>query len=259
MPAWVSAGFAFFVYVMVAALTLPRLALRRRAIAIAAAAFGLLLLAIDIAFARHSILHQWLLPPMVLLVAYWSTGSLFVAAMPRVERILAGFDAAIGARHIAARTPRAIAELLEFAYAAVYPIIPIALGIIVLTHASPDVDRFWSVILITDFVCFGMLPWIQTRPPRALEGDAPPWPAAFRAFNLRLLGATSIRVNTFPSGHAAEALSAALLVIGSPWPWTAWMFFNAAAISAGTVFGRYHYALDAIAGWLVALVVWLLI
>jgi hypothetical protein len=35
------------------------------------------------------------------------------------------------------------------------------------------------------------------------------------------------------------------------------MFVNAAAISAGTVFGRYHYAADCIAGWAVALVVYL--
>jgi hypothetical protein len=27
-------------------------------------------------------------------------------------------------------------------------------------------------------------------------------------------------------------------------------------VSAGTVLGRYHYALDAITGWMVAVVVW---
>ena len=37
-------------------------------------------------------------------------------------------------------------------------------------------------------------------------------------------------------------------------PWLA-----AAAISAGAVFGRYHYAVDAVAGWVVALTVWSLI
>jgi hypothetical protein len=36
------------------------------------------------------------------------------------------------------------------------------------------------------------------------------------------------------------------------------MFLIAAAISAGAVFGRYHYAVDAFAGWAVAVVVWLL-
>jgi len=37
------------------------------------------------------------------------------------------------------------------------------------------------------------------------------------------------------------------------------MFFNTAAISAGAVLGRYHYAADAIAGWIVAVVVWWLL
>ena len=83
-----------------------------------------------------------------------------------------------------------------------------------------------------------------------------PWRSSLRALNLRLLGAASIRVNTFPSGHAAEALAAALLVANAPSVVVAWMLFNALAVSAGAVFGRYHYATDAIAGWLVALAVW---
>jgi hypothetical protein len=33
------------------------------------------------------------------------------------------------------------------------------------------------------------------------------------------------------------------------------MAFNALAISAGAVFGRYHYAVDALAGWAVAVIV----
>ena len=66
-------------------------------------------------------------------------------------------------------------------------------------------------------------------------------------------------MNTFPSGHAAEALAAALLVLDAPLPWVVWMFVNAAAVSAGAVFGRYHFALDAIVGWAVAGVVWMAI
>jgi membrane-associated phospholipid phosphatase len=119
----------------------------------------------------------------------------------------------------------------------------------------PDPDRFWAVILVTDFVCFAVLPWIPTRPPRALEAGEP-WRSSFRRVNARLLGAASIGANTFPSGHAAEALAAALLVLDAPLPVVAWMFFNAAAIAAGAVFGRYHYAADALAGYAVALAVW---
>jgi membrane-associated phospholipid phosphatase len=67
----------------------------------------------------------------------------------------------------------------------------------------------------------------------------------------------SVRVNTFPSGHAAEALAAALLTAAAPAPVNMLMLVNALAVSAGAVLGRYHYAVDAVAGWVVAVVVWL--
>jgi hypothetical protein len=37
------------------------------------------------------------------------------------------------------------------------------------------------------------------------------------------------------------------------------MLLNALAISAGAVFGRYHFAADILAGWAVAVVVWLVV
>src|SRR5262249_29613654 len=116
-------------------------------------------------------------------------------------------------------------------------------------------ERFWTIVLVTDYICFAALAWIQTRPPRALEPDEP-WRAACRGFNLRLLGATSVQANTFPSGHAAEALAAALLVFHTPAAVFAVMLFGALMVSAGAVYGRYHYALDAVTGWIVAIGVW---
>jgi membrane-associated phospholipid phosphatase len=113
-------------------------------------------------------------------------------------------------------------------------------------------------VLVTDFVCFGALPWIQTRPPRVLEAEQP-WRSGIRSFNVGLLGRLSIGVNTVPSGHAAEALAAALLLSDAPGGVAVWMWVAAAAISAGAVYGRYHFAVDAVAGWLVALIVWSLV
>ena len=155
---------------------------------------------------------------------------------------------------------RPAAEVLEFAYAGINALIPIALVIHYRVTALLliDPDRFWAVVLITDFICFGCLPWIQSRPPRTLEtGD--PWRSAFRRFNQRVVSAANIQVNTCPSGHAAEAAAAALLVCNAPAPVVAGMVFAALAVSAGAVYGRYHYAVDAISGWAVALVVWVVI
>lgn len=246
------ASFGFFIYCSALAITLER---SRRNRVLTGCATGLLIAAGWLASANYPLLHDWLLPPIALLVAYWTSGALFTAPSQTAEIRLRALDDAWRIRWLAARAPRLLAELLELSYLWVYPVIPVALAIYVLHTPEPDPSRFWSVMLITDYVCFATLPWIQTRPPRAIEGSDP-WRSSVRRFNLKLLGETSIGVNTFPSGHAAEALAAALMVVGAPVPFVLWMFVSALAISAGAVFGRYHYAPDAVAGWLVAIGVW---
>lgn len=257
MPGWAAAGVPNFVYIATMAVLSRGLSRRARAAAIGVSATGGL--AIALAAATDAFwLRQIILPPAVLLIAYWCSGLLWVAPMAGIERVLVESDRALGIQAASARMPRLVIEVLELAYAGVYPLIPIAFAIHLWFTVSPDADRFWTVILVTDFICFGMLPWIQTRPPRALE-PSPPWHSPLRSFNVTLLGTASIGVNTVPSGHAAEAMAAALLVSDAPWPIAAWMWFNALAISAGAVFGRYHYAVDAAAGWIVAIAVWLLV
>ncbi len=256
MTAWQTATAVFFVYVALMALLIPRLERQRRQQALTGAAAGLLVI-LATALVQHPVLNNWLIPPLVLLLAYWTSGLLFVAPMLGAEATLVEIDRFLGIREIAKATPRLLAESLEIAYAAVYVVVPLALVLHLEAVPDPSAGRFWAVILMTDYICFGMLPWIQTRPPRALESQEP-WTAAFRTFNLRLLRKTSIHVNTLPSGHAAEGLAAALLVIGAPAPVVALMVFGAFSISAGAVLGRYHYAADVIAGWLVAGAIYLI-
>lgn len=257
MNGWQAATVVFFLYIAIVAMSMPRLIDRKRMLALAGGAAGVLIS--SAAFLRpHPILNDWLVPPAALLLGYWTSGLLFVAPMPGVERTLFAIDCRLRVNALAAAAPRWMAELLEFAYAAVYPVIPAALIVHLVATDAPEPARFWTVILVTDYICFGMLPWVQTRPPRALEQRAP-WNAQLRTLNVRLLGKTSIHVNTFPSGHAAEALAATLLVAGAPPGIVILMSLTALGISAGAVLGRYHYAADVLAGWLVALVVWLFV
>ena len=205
-----------------------------------------------------TVLNDWILPPALLLIGYWSSGFLFVAPRPSQEAALRWLDDRVNVPAVAARTPRALAEAFESAYAGVYVLIPIALVIHLTFAPRPDPGRFWAIVLITDFICFAGLPWIQTRPPRVLETNAP-WSSSVRAFNVRMLGATSIQVNTFPSGHAAEGLAAALLVTAAPPAFVLAMLVAGLAVSAGAVLGRYHYLVDALAGWIVAVLVFVAI
>jgi hypothetical protein len=257
MPRWAVASVLYFAYIAIISLLLPRLPTRARVKACAAAAGGLLLAALG-STADAFWLRLLVLPPLTLLVSYWSSGFLWVRPMEPIERFFVRSDRTLRIAEIAARTPRGLAELLELAYAGVYPLIPIAFAIHMRLGTDPDPDRFWTVILVTDFICFGMLPWIQTRPPRMLEAG-PPWTSRCRAFNVRLLGETSIGVNTVPSGHAAEAFAAALLVSTAPVPVSAAIWIAALAVTAGAVLGRYHFAVDALAGWAVALAVWMVL
>jgi PAP2 superfamily protein len=254
MPVWSAASVPFFFYVLLLAALMPGLPAAARSKAAASAAAGLLL-ALTAGLTTAFWLRGLILPPLVLLIAYRASGFLWRGPMFGIESALVEADRALRVPLIARRMPRPIAEFLELAYGGVYPLIPIALALHLAFSDNPDADHFWTVVLVTDYVCFGMLPLIQTRPPRHLEPNAP-WHARFRVLNLNILNNASIGMNTVPSGHAAEAVAAALLVLDTPPAVVAWMFFNALAISAGAVFGRYHYAIDALAGWVVAVGVW---
>jgi len=247
MRLWQLASGVFFLYVaLVAVFRRPR-----SGRALAGAATGLLVVCASLAI-DALVLTTWIWPPALLLIAYWSSGPLFVAPRPTHEAALRWLDDRLRIRDVAGRMPRPVAEVLEAAYVGVYPLVLLALLLHLEFSPSPDSDTFWSVVLVTDFLCFAVLPWVQTRPPRALESGEP-WQSSLRLFNLRLLGATSIQVNTFPSGHAAEGLAAFLLALAAPPGIVVAMFLAAVAVSAGAVLGRYHYLADALVGWVVAL------
>lgn len=253
MPLWATAGIGFFVYVALVAALRGGLTPRTRRAAWLACCAGAAL-----AWWGGSVQSFWLkdlvVPPLVLLAAYWASGLLWTGPMPALERWLLSVDRSLGVDRLARRLPRPVCESLEVAYAGVYPLIPAALLLHLAFAPAPSAERFWTVILLTDFVCFGLLPWLQTRPPRALESE-PPWRSRVRTFNVRLLGHASIQVNTLPSGHAAEALAAFLLVADAPLPVAAFMALSAVAVTLGAVLGRYHYAVDALTGWAVAITI----
>jgi len=246
----------FFAYVVGAADLLPAIPASARVRAITMSVFGGGLSIAASRLAPSHPLNVWLLPGVVLYLAYRATGVLFTTPMPRAERALIALDEAVRIDRLARRMPRWLAELLEFAYASIYPLVMLAL--VASLWTGIPASRFWALVLVTDFICFGMLPWIRTRAPRDTV-DPTPWRSSFRAINLRLVKAGSIGVNTFPSGHAAEALVAALVLSASPWWLAAGMFVAAAVVSAGALFGRYHYAADVLAGWGVAVAVYFFI
>jgi membrane-associated phospholipid phosphatase len=130
--------------------------------------------------------------------------------------------------------------------------VPAAFGVVWRLGQEGDVERFWLTVLLAGFGCYGTLPWLAARPPRLME-SAPSRPSGLASFTDRLLARVSHRMTTFPSGHMAVAVAAALAVVPVSVPAAAVLGVVSAGIAAGAVAGRYHFAVDVVLGAVVGL------
>jgi membrane-associated phospholipid phosphatase len=115
------------------------------------------------------------------------------------------------------------------------------------------VDRFWTTVLSAEYVCYGLLPLLPTRPPRTIEAEANPAVAVGPRLNRWVLDRFSNHWNTFPSGHVAGSFACGLAVTPVLPAAGAILIAIAILIAVGSVVGRYHYAADAVAGLAVAI------
>jgi membrane-associated phospholipid phosphatase len=208
---------------------------------------------------------QVLLPIPFLLAGYWVSGLFFVRPMSDIEGWLQRVDEILLERSGILRAyrsaPRLVSGYFELSYLLVYVVVPAGAVILALAGHGDTVPRYWAIVLIAEFVSYGALPWIQTRPPRVLETiaerDSPR--TVLRRLNLAVITHGSIQVNTLPSGHAAGAVATALAV-GSVMPAVgAMLLVVAGSIVASTVLGRYHYVVDSVLGLIVAVCTWTLV
>jgi membrane-associated phospholipid phosphatase len=253
----------YLAYLAVLAWIMPLPAARRRLVtAVAVVDIALIWWVSQAESATGLFVRDWL-PAIQILLAYWLSGAFFLRPMTTIEAWLASWDRrlfeTLGAGQIAMRGPRWLLEYFELAYLTVYLLVPAGFGVVHFLAASVDVDQYWTIVVGAELLCYAMLPWIQTRPPRALRLHCAveSRPQAIRRLNVFVLGLGSIQVNTFPSGHAAGALATALAVaLFVPAAFMPFLVL-AASITIASVIGRYHYAADSAAGVLVALAVWM--
>ena len=258
---WLVCG--FFGYLVVLSRVQPLAAAARRRVVLV----GLVCIALVLLLARLrpspalEVLREWL-PAVYLLQGYWMCGVFFRRPMPGVERRLLAIDAwlfgprALG--RLVARTPRIVCSGFELAYLLAYPLVPCGFAAFLVLGYQDRADDFWTAALVASFSCYGMLPWIQTRPPRALPACEPfcsPYPV-LRRLNGAVLRRLSVQVNTLPSGHAATSVATGLAVCSVSPAAGAALLVVAAGISIGTVLGRYHYAVDTLSGVLVGVLGW---
>lgn len=208
-----------------------------------------------------AVLRDWL-PLALILLAYRQMGWM---ALPHENRNFENYWITLDRlllhqwglkRAIEAPGPL-LPNLLELSYLLVY-VMPVATAAVF--HAlgqRAKLDAAYRIILSATLATYALYPFFPSEPPRAVFPDADlPLMSALRAFNLRILGAYGIHMSVFPSGHAAAAFSCAFAVFRLlPSHRLAGCAFLVLAtlIAVATVYGRYHFAIDTLAGLFMAL------
>ena len=243
----------FFVALALAALA-TRVPLRRRAqVSVLSAAIAV---AVLVASHTGADLRAWL-GHAYLVAGYWIPALLVPSHRHagHFERWLRRADDRM--ERFAIELPRWVVGILELSYLLCLVLVPVAFVLVWRYGTFADVNRFWTVVLLSGFACYGSLPWLVSRPPRLRAQKTEP--AGVRRLNDVVLARVSHGFNTFPSGHVAVSLAAAIQVLALLKPAGSMLLLIACAIAAGAVAGRYHYSLDVMFGAVLGIAVSLLV
>lgn len=209
-----------------------------------------------------AVLRDWYPMPLVLL-AYREMGWFARPhGEPVLERSWVKWDKLLlsdwGLREAIESLGALLPSILEVSYSLVYTIAPFSLAVIYLYRRRQRAEAFLFTFLAGVLVSYALFPYFPSEPPRTVfpGEEFPRIETVFRRFNWWLLGGYGIHTSVFPSAHVSGAFSAAFAMMGVL-PEKKWvgrtLLVLAILIATATVYGRYHYAVDVVAGLAVAL------
>ena len=128
----------------------------------------------------------------------------------------------------------------------------------ILTRRRHSTDKLWMAYLAGTLGAYALFPYFPSDPPAHVfpASDLPHVITVLRQVNLYIVGGYGIHSSVFPSAHVSSAFSAAwgLLMTIPEKRWIGWsVAAYAVMVSVATVYGRYHYGVDVLAGFAVSL------
>ena len=153
---------------------------------------------------------------------------------------------------------------LEICYLLVYGIAAFCLIVLLIDQLPKSkidhraVDLFLVLYLLGTLGAYALFPFFPSEPPRyAFPNVAAPTVVTWvRHLNLWILGKATIHSGVFPSAHVSAAFSCAwaMFFVRARRPiLCGTLVVYAASVSVATIYGRYHYAADVLAGFAVSL------
>jgi len=138
-----------------------------------------------------------------------------------------------------------IPSYLEICYVLVYAIALISALTVLFNHRRDRLYTFWFAYLAGTYAAYALFPYFPSDPPRVI----------FRRFNLAILGQYGIHSSVFPSAHVSSSFACAwglLLAVPNRKRYGWIVAFYSLSVAVATIYGRYHYATDAVAGFAVS-------
>lgn len=183
---------------------------------------------------------------------------------PRIEEPWLAWDVKLlldwGGRALVESAGALLPSVLEASYLLTYSLPVFCVVVLTLSGARRRIDDFYSILLLGMLTAYAFYPWFPSTTPRLLYPDvAPAMDTLMRRVNLAVLGEYGITASVFPSGHTACAFSAAfglLHLLPRNRGYGYGVLALAILIAVATVYGRYHYAVDTVAGMATALLAW---
>jgi membrane-associated phospholipid phosphatase len=153
----------------------------------------------------------------------------------------------------------AIPFYLECCYLLVYGLGTYCIIVLYIKGRRKAVDRFYLILLTGTLVAYALFPFFPSQPPRLLFPglDDPTVTSWVRRFNVWILGKASHQASVFPSAHVSSAFAAAwamFLVLPDRKRFGWGVLVYAVSVSIATIYGRYHYAADVLAGFGVSVI-----
>jgi membrane-associated phospholipid phosphatase len=150
-----------------------------------------------------------------------------------------------------------IPNYLELCYLLTSSVGGLALTVFYATRKQDRAHRFLLMYVLGTLGAYALIPFFPTRPPRTIfPGIAAPHLAGImRKVNTELLFHAGIHSGVFPSAHVSSTFGAAW---GMYYALDERKLFGriftiyAVSVAVATVYGRYHYAIDALAGFAVS-------
>jgi membrane-associated phospholipid phosphatase len=148
---------------------------------------------------------------------------------------------------------------LELCYLLVYGVGFFCVALLYLQHRRGEIDRFLTVYLLGTLLAYALFPYFPSEPPRIVFPyvEQPLITTWARTLNLWILKIGTIHVGVFPSAHVSSVFSAAwgmFLIRPDRKIFAYGLLLYAISVSVATVYGRYHYTADVLAGFAVSLI-----